>query len=208
MKSFLNDGVYEVDLKGETSAMFNGKHPSVIIQTLKELDVFYIIPLTSYTKERWNKLRSYGCCRIPSTNSIARIDKMQIRERSDISQRYYSDYELIIPTYEEMKKVHKKILEYTSLSLQKAEKTYNKYYVQYVDLKKGWDIFLNTSKCEGTDFYIISQKPLKIGYPLNRINNLTHDDIKNIFLTRTNKPKIAYNKSVGILEIELKKVDK
>ena len=62
MKEYLNCGVYEVDLKGETDASFKGAQPFIIIQKLTEPTFYFIIPLTTYTKEKWEKLRKYGCC--------------------------------------------------------------------------------------------------------------------------------------------------
>ena len=119
MNEYLNCGVYEVDLKGTTDASFKGAHPSIIIRKLTEPTFYFIIPLTTYTKEKWDKLRKFGCCKIDSTNSIARIDKMQIREELDIPKRYIQKGRHIVPTYDEMSRVMDKTKQYFNLSLDK-----------------------------------------------------------------------------------------
>ena len=57
MKYIINSGVYSVDFKGTNNAEFNGTHPALILKSVKNEDMYYVIPLTTYTKERWKKYR-------------------------------------------------------------------------------------------------------------------------------------------------------
>lgn len=205
MKEYLNCGVYEVDLKGTTDASFKGAHPSIIIQKLTEPTFYFIIPLTSYTKEKWEKLRKYGCCKIDSTGSIARIDKMQIRENVDIPKRYVQLGKYIVPTYDEMLKVMEKVKNYFSLSVDKASRAYQKFYSQHTMFDTEWKTFLSTNSVENTKFSIVTTEPLELEYPVKEIKNLTFEDITNILKNSIYFFKIAYNKSGEILQVKLSK---
>lgn len=129
MRTIINGGIYQVDLKGYHDAEFNANHPSMIIQNLKEPDMFYIIPLTTYDREKWEKLRKYYCCRIESTNSIARIDKMQVRHISSIPKRWFSGGKVLFPTPDELNLISTKLTEYVDLSVQRMQKEYKKKHV-------------------------------------------------------------------------------
>ena len=50
MKYRIDSGIYAVDLEGTNDAEFNGQHPSIVIKSIKNEDMFYVIPLTTYTK--------------------------------------------------------------------------------------------------------------------------------------------------------------
>lgn len=203
MNNYLNCGVYEVDLKGATDASFKGKHPSIIVRKLYEPTVYYVIPLTTYTKEKWEKSRKFGCCRILSTNSIARIDKLQVRENIDIPKRYIQNGKHIVPTHEEMVRVLEKIKEHLTLSTDKATKEYQKFYKEY-DLFDGeWKIFLQNNDVEGTSFSVQNEEPLTLTYPLCLIKTLSSEDIINILKNNNFYFKIAYNKNKGFLKINL-----
>lgn len=205
MKEYLNCGVYEVDLKGSTEASFKGAHPSIIIRKLTEPTFYFIIPLTTYTKEKWDKLRKFGCCKIDSTCSIARIDKMQIREEIDIPKRYVQKGKYIIPSHEEMLKVLNKAKEYFTLSVDKASRIYQKFYAEYELLGSEWKKYISSGNIDGTSFSIISKDPLIITYPLALIKNLTSEDITNILKNDIYYFKLAYNKSAGNIQINLSK---
>ena len=205
MKEYLNCGVYEVDLKGTTDASFKGAHPSIIIQKLTEPTFYFIIPLTSYTKEKWEKLRKYGCCKIDSTGSIARIDKMQIRENVDIPKRYVQLGKYIVPTYDEMLKVMEKVKNYFSLSVDKASRAYQKFCSQHTMFDTEWKTFLSTNSVENTKFSIVTTEPLELAYPVKEIKILTFEDITNILKNSIYFFKLAYNKSGEILQVKLSK---
>ena len=205
MKEYLNCGVYEVDLQGTTDASFQGAHPSIIIQKLTEPTFYFIIPFTTYTKEKWDNLRKYGCCKISSANSIARIDKMQIREKVDIPKRYVKKGKYIVPTYDEILKIIEKAKEYFILSADKASRYYQKYYLQYELLEKDWNTYISFKSVENTNFAIETTDPLVLIYPLRLIKNLTSDDIINVLKNDTFHFRISYNYSEKNLQIKLSK---
>ena len=64
--------------------------------------MYIAIPFTTYKKERWQKLKRYMCCRSISTNSIARIDKMEIISSSKIKNRWRENGKLLIPEPEDL----------------------------------------------------------------------------------------------------------
>lgn len=205
MQNYLNCGVYAVDLKGNTDASFKGIHPSIIIQKLAEPTFYYVVPLTTFTKDKWDKLRKFGCCKIDSTNSIARIDKMQIRENIDIPKRYTQKGIFIVPTQAEMLKVLDKIKEHFTLSVNKASKEYQKFYKEYDLLSNEWKVFLETNDIENTNFSIDSEEPLILTYPLKLIKNLSYEDTINILKNDIFYFKTTYNKTEGLLNIKLSK---
>lgn len=132
MKKIINGGLYNVVFEGARSSEFNGGHPTLVIRTLKEKELYFAIPLTTYTKEKWNKIKRVGFGKqIESTNSIARIDKMQVIHESDIRNRWSdtSGITKIEPT--DLVLLNNKILEYLKLSNENVENEYNKYCQQY-----------------------------------------------------------------------------
>lgn len=203
MKEYLNCGVYEVDLKGTTDAAFKGPHPSIIIQKLTEPTFYFIIPLTSYTKEKWDKLRRFGCCKIDSTGSIARIDKMQIRENVDIPKRYIQKGKHIVPTYDEISKILEKTKDYFSLSIDKASRAYQKFYKEYTVFETEWKMFLSSNSVANTSFSIVTSDPLELSYPVGAVKNLTFEEITNILKNDTFHFKLSYNKNGANLQIKL-----
>lgn len=205
MKQYLNCGVYEVDLKGTTDASFKGPHPSVIIRKLTEPTFYFIIPLTTYTKEKWDKLRKFGCCKIESTGSIARIDKMQIREEIDIPKRYVQQGKYIVPTDREMLSLLEKAKNYFVLSVDKASRGYQKFYAEHMAFSEDWKTFLSSMSVEKTGFSIVSADPLELSYPLNKIKNLTFEEITNILKNSIFYFKLAYDKDEDKLHIKLSK---
>ena len=126
MKSIINSGIYAVDLKGTNDAEFKGIHPSLIMQSIKNKEMYYVIPLTTYSKYKWKKLRKFLCCRIVSINSIARIDKVQIIHKDRIPKRWMEGETLLVPTPNEILTVYNRLLEYTKLSTKKSIEEYNK----------------------------------------------------------------------------------
>lgn len=134
MKSIINGGLYNVNFDGKDSCDFKGEHPTIIVRTIKENDIYIAIPLTSYTKERWQKCKSKGFgIRIISTNSIARIDKFKVINKSSILNRWKANNKIIKVTIEEFKNINDKLDKYIELSSAKALKEYN-YYINQYDL--------------------------------------------------------------------------
>lgn len=131
MKHMINSGIYAVDLKGTNDAEFKGTHPSLIMQSIKNKEMYYVIPLTTYSKDKWNKLRKLLCCRIVSINSIARIDKIKIIHKDKIPKRWMEGETLLVPTPNEILTVYNRLLEYIELSIKKSMDGYNKFYENY-----------------------------------------------------------------------------
>jgi hypothetical protein len=183
MQEIINGGVYQVDLKGSNDSEFNSNHPSLILKNLKEPEMFYIIPLTTYTKERWNKLKKYFCCRIESTNSIARIDKMQVRHKSYIPNRWFSNYKILYPTPEEINKVYDKLIDYISLAVDDCKKQYEKYFINYNDFKIKCDDFFEKFNFNNYSTFKLNftVNALIATCDLNLAKELTFEDLKEIF---------------------------
>ena len=132
MEHIINGGLYRVVFNGKTNSEFDGEHPTLIVRTLKEYDMYIVVPLTSYTKEKWTKCKSKGFgVKINSSRSIARIDKLKIIYKSNIQNRWKIDGQNFRVTPDDLKKVNSKLNEYILLSSDKTLRTYEKYYNQY-----------------------------------------------------------------------------
>ena len=59
IQRYVNGGIYSIEFRG-SAPEFNGIHPAIIIRTLKETDLYVVIPLTTYTSERWEKTKKHG----------------------------------------------------------------------------------------------------------------------------------------------------
>ena len=182
MDRCINGGIYEVDLGGCHDSEFTGEHPSVIIRNLKESEMYYVIPLTSYTKERWDELRKKYCCRIISTNSIARVDKFQVSHESLIPHRYFADYRILHITPDELNAVNLALKKYIGFSIDISEKEYKDYYESYTNFDKHCNRFFN--ELEFDDFSVFkmgfNQDGIIITCDLSLSGNLVFEDIKDV----------------------------
>lgn len=89
MQHIINGGIYRVVFDGKHDSEFTGEHPALILRTLKEDEIYIVVPLTSYTKQKMDKIKEKGYgYHIKSTNSIARIDKFQVLHNSSIKNRW------------------------------------------------------------------------------------------------------------------------
>ncbi|MDE6251318.1 MAG: type II toxin-antitoxin system PemK/MazF family toxin [Lachnospiraceae bacterium] len=198
MQDVINGGIYAVDLKGTYSYEFVGVHPAMVIRTLKEKDMYYIVPLTTYTKEKWEKCRRKGyVTRIISTNSIARIDKINIVSRRQVGGRYYNSGKMVIPDSEEIEKVMKRVDEYIFLSNGKATKEYKKY------LEQRGKLALKINGYLDGDSAIIENNNIIIELSGNECSFLSNADIKDIINTRMNCSDVKISKSDDIVKIEV-----
>lgn len=129
MQSIINGGIYRVCFSGNSASEFTGEHPALIIRTLKENDIYMVLPLTTYTKEKMDKVKRNGFgSRIKSTNSIARIDKYQVIHKNEIKNRWKEGSSYLKITPDELKQINTKVNKYITLSSDKAFKEYCKYY--------------------------------------------------------------------------------
>ena len=161
MKDIITGGVYAVDLQGTESYEFKGVHPALIVRMLKEEKMYYVVPLTTYTKERWEKCKRKGFgTRIISTNSIARVDKMNIVSEKQVQGRYYNAGHLVIPTEDEIAAVLKRVEEYISLTDDKSNKEYGKFVTQRSKFEN--DIDMISKKNYSAFLYPITAGPIDL----------------------------------------------
>ncbi len=212
MKHMINSGIYSVDFKGTNNAEFKGTHPALILKSIKNTEMYYVIPLTTYTKDRWKKYRKLLCCRIISINSIARIDKILILHKDKIPKRWFENDGLLIPTPNEIKTVYNRICEYLSLSIDKSLDDYNKFYKNYETLYYDFmNLIISPSANIMEKFIIKRSNPyISIIYSLNNVTNLSFEDIKRILWSIIGKDNIliTYNKVENILITKIHKNNK
>ncbi len=129
MNRLINGAIYQVNLNGKSKSEFSGEHPSIVVKTVSERDLYYIIPLTTFTKERWEKYKKDFGCRIHSTESIAIISKMQVRHVDNIKARSVSKNftppKILVPTSEELSNVLKKLNTYLAKATARSLSAYN-----------------------------------------------------------------------------------
>jgi len=116
MERCTNAALYNVDLEGKACGEFGGQHPTLVFRTKMEKDMYIAIPFTTYTPERWLKLKTFMCCRVKSTNSIARIDKIEIITVNKITNRWRENGKLLIPSKEDLETIISKVMAYCQAS--------------------------------------------------------------------------------------------
>ena len=208
MKQILDFGIYTIDFQGRNDAEFIGTHPALLIQSIHNKEIYYAIPLTSYSPERWDKYRKQMCCRIVSINSIARIDKMVMIHRDDFEQRWISDNKFLIPNSQEIKSVYDRIIEYITLSCNKSYHGYEKFYNEYNKIIDIYKKLLNNESDvldyfevhEEQDYFVLSSN-------LDLYAQITFEDVKNIARTMISEYgiKTKYDKDSDKLNITVYK---
>lgn len=189
MKNTINSGIYNIDLHGTNDSEFYGNHPTLILKSVKNHEMYYVFPLTTYTIEKWKSCRKRGCCRITTTNSIVRIDKVKILHRLEIQSRWIKDNSFIIPKPEEIDVVYKKYKEYIDLSIDVSVKEYKKYYDNYnyfVEI-----LYKNFYEGIITGDFIIDFKNRIIVFNSLLVYHLTYDDVKHIIYSFIKKEYIT-----------------
>lgn len=195
MVKYVYCGLYDIDLHGETYAEFDGEHPTMIVQTKKESKMYIVIPFTSYEPDRWKKLKKKMCCRVESTNSIARIDRIKIINDSDITKRWI-DIEkksLLIPSKEDVDKVLKKTLAY-------IESSFNQSYSSYLEYLEEREVLDNNIKKTFIDFdfknsiFIFdftNDNVTKISFSMDYVKTMAMIDIQDFFNKVFNRRKFT-----------------
>lgn len=203
MEGIINGGIYRVDFSGDCSAVIDGTHPAIVIRTLKENEVYMVLPLTSYTKEKMDKVRRSGWgIHISSTNSIILIEKYQVIHRSTIKNRWKKvngDNLKVDPT--ELKRINTKFIEYVKLSADKGDKEYNQYYVQYEDLKS--NLRANVKKCAYYDIFE-DDTTLIINFNKSSINRLSKTDISELIEQNFGVKNAQINLSNGKCSVKIR----
>ena len=209
MKSIINSGIYAVDLKGTNDAEFKGVHPSLIMQSIKNKEMYYVIPLTTYSKDKWKKLRKFLCCRIISINSIVRIDKVQIIHKDRIPKRWMEGETLLVPTPNEILAVYNRLLEYTKLSTKKSIEEYNKFYKNYTTFYSSFTALLSNPSTDLLKMYTIeiNGNDMLITFPLKYIEHISFEDVKRILWAIIGKDQmnVTYDKNMNILLVKVHK---
>lgn len=129
IQRYVNGGIYSIEFRG-SAPEFNGIHPAIIIRTLKETDLYVVIPLTTYTSERWEKTKKHGFgMRILETNSIAKIDKYKVIHKKAIRNKWIDENtgKALLLKNETFSRLSIKFTEYNNLSCQVTQKEYSKY---------------------------------------------------------------------------------
>lgn len=199
MNEIINGGIYSVDLHGSSDAEFIGEHPSIIIRSLKESDIYFIVPLTTYTQEKWDKVKQNGYgCKILSTGSIARIDKMKLCHIRDVKIRWISKNALLIITPDELECVVSKINSYVELSSSKCTNEYKKYHAQYSLLYDEFELMCSLMRLDGFKAIDLTfdDRKLICTFPKTLVSQLTIHDIKNIARKHFEYQNISFGLSV------------
>ena len=204
MKDIITGGVYAVDLHGTESYEFKGVHPALIIRMLKEENMYYVVPLTTYTKERWEKCKRKGFgIRINSTNSIARIDKLNIVSEKQVQGRYYNAGHLVLPTECEVTAVLKRVEEYISLSNSKSNKEYSKFVMQRSKFENAMDIIIEKNY-EKFPYPITLENDISIFYPSADLSFVSNTDIKDIISLKFGTSTVSISKQLNDIKISIK----
>lgn len=211
MQAIINGCVYAIDLHGTEEYEFKGPHPALIVRMLKEQNMYYVVPLTTYTKERWEKCKRKGFgVRILSTNSIARVDKMNIVSIKQIQDRYYNNGYLVVPTEDEINKVLNRVEEYIQLSNIKSKKEYSKFAEQRDVFRRDMEELLINMDFKKFENAIFTTTKMEFTYPCSKLSFINNSDIKDIIgkmLTFTKMNILKNGKDMKIIiEIEEKKL--
>ena len=203
MEHIINGGIYRVVFNGKNNSEFDGDHPTLIVRTLKEHDMYIVVPLTTYTEEKWDKCKSKGFgVKINSSKSIARIDKFKVIHKSDIKNRWKINSQNFRITPDDLEKINSKLNNYILLSSDKAIRDYEKYYQQYnnivnslIELKSSNSnsLFLDSSD---DDFIILKTNK-------SNVNKISKEDINDI-ITNTygcKNPIIKLNGTDLVIQI-------
>lgn len=205
MKKIINSGIYDIEFQGDNDAEFIGNHPTLILKSIKNKEMFYVFPLTTYTEERWKQYKKNYCCRIITTNSIVRIDKVKVLHRLEIRNRWIKNDLFIIPKPEEIATVYKKYLEYIEFSTNASIKDYQKYYKCYnTFLTSLYDLIEN--HIFSNDF-IIDFAVSSITFNSNLVYHLSFDDVKHIIYSVIGKDNVSIScdKGNNTITIKIKK---
>ncbi len=190
MQWFVNGGIYDIDLDGKSKSEFCGSHPSIIIQNRKEKDMYFIIPLTSFNRENWKNDKKNFCCRILSTNSIALIDKVQVRHKRHIGVKFLSkqSQDMMVITPHELNRVLTKLVGYIKASTDQAQKEYREYYRQYAWFDKQCQTFFSAVPFRSTDFFEYDDSLSTVSFSCIEIDKLHKKDIVQTIKNHLKEP--------------------
>lgn len=162
--------------------------------------MYYAIPLTTYTKERWVKCKRQGFgCRILSTNSIARVDKMLVVSEKQILKRYYNSGKVIYANPDEIEKVVLRVEEYLELANRKGLNEYRKYF-------EARDTFFNRMRkilleCSFEDMccdMVVGDDTIEIVMDKQVFSNIAFEDIEGILFDLIGTQNVVVEKKLKI----------
>ena len=196
MKKVINGCIYAIDLGGTEEYEFKGVHPAMVVRMLKEEKMYYVVPLTTYTKERWEKCKRQGFgCRIVSTNSIARVDKINIVTEKQIHSRYYNSEKLVCAEPAEIEKVILRVEEYFELSNQKGLNEYKKFYSEKKVFENKMYQFWIDNKFDDVYYNVkIEKGSIELELGKDEIRNLTFNDIVQVLSELLDASKLHFEK--------------
>lgn len=196
MKKVINGCIYAIDLGGTEEYEFKGVHPAMVVRMLKEEKMYYVVPLTTYTKERWEKCKRQGFgCRIVSTNSIARVDKINIVTEKQIHSRYYNSEKLVCAEPAEIEKVILRVEEYFKLSNQKGLNEYKKFYSEKKVFENKMYQFWIDNKFDDVYYNVkIEKGSIELELGKDEIRNLTFNDIVLVLSELLDASKLHFEK--------------
>lgn len=196
MKKVINGCIYAIDLGGTEEYEFKGVHPAMVVRMLKEEKMYYVVPLTTYTKERWEKCKRQGFgCRVVSTNSIARVDKINIVTEKQIHSRYYNSEKLVCAEPAEIEKVILRVEEYFKLSNQKGLNEYKKFYSEKKVFENKMYQFWIDNKFDDVYYNVkIEKGSIELELGKDEIRNLTFNDIVQVLSELLDASKLHFEK--------------
>lgn len=196
MKKVINGCIYAIDLGGTEEYEFKGVHPAMVVRMLKEEKMYYVVPLMTYTKERWEKCKRQGFgCRIVSTNSIARVDKINIVTEKQIHSRYYNSEKLVCAEPAEIEKVILRVEEYFKLSNQKGLNEYKKFYSEKKVFENKMYQFWIDNKFDDVYYNVkIEKGSIELELGKDEIRNLTFNDIVQVLSELLDASKLHFEK--------------
>ena len=196
MKKVINGCIYAIDLGGTEEYEFKGVHPAMVVRMLKEEKMYYVVPLTTYTKERWEKCKRQGFgCRIVSTNSIARVDKINIVTEKQIHSRYYNSEKLVCAEPAEIEKVILRVEEYFKLSNQKGLNEYKKFYSEKKVFENKMYQFWIDNKFDDVYYNVkIEKGSIELELGKDEIRNLTFNAIVQVLSELLDASKLHFEK--------------
>lgn len=180
----VNTALYNVDLEGEDFGEFGGEHPTLVIRTKMEKDMYIAIPFTTYTKDRWEKMKKYMCCRVKSTNSIARIDKIEVITVDKIKNRWRENGKLLIPTKEDLDAVVNKAIAYFQASFSMGISEYSSVNAAFAGLSQEFDDVVIQEN-------IVKESPIVIDFE--------HEGVVRIIFSSGSTNQISINELYDIL---------
>lgn len=196
MKKVINGCIYAIDLGGTEEYEFKGVHLAMVVRMLKEEKMYYVVPLTTYTKERWEKCKRQGFgCRVVSTNSIARVDKINIVTEKQIHSRYYNSEKLVCAEPAEIEKVILRVEEYFKLSNQKGLNEYKKFYSEKKVFENKMYQFWIDNKFDDVYYNVkIEKGSIELELGKDEIRNLTFNDIVQVLSELLDASKLHFEK--------------